>query len=184
MTEPVSPLSFLVSVDRLPQKGMPVKMLADEEQREALARTHGLASVESFSAELLVQRWKRDGVRVNGNIRARVVQTCVVTLDPFESLIDEPVSALFVPEGSRLARDETDGGEIVVDVEADDLPETFRGGRVDVGALAEEFFALAIDLYPRRPGAELPQDLPEGDEDGPDGEGPLSAGLRKLAGRR
>ena len=49
-----SPVSFLANAARLPQKGMPVILTADQRQREALAAEHGLLSVESWRADLLV----------------------------------------------------------------------------------------------------------------------------------
>ena len=52
-------------------------------------------------------------------------------------------------------RRSTSGGEIVLDADGPDGPETFAGDTIDVGALAEEFFALAIDPYPRKPGVDL-----------------------------
>ena len=47
-----------------------------------------------------------------------------------------------------------------------DSPETFSGDTIDVGALAEEFFELAIDPYPRKPGVslEVTGDAAESDE--------------------
>jgi len=47
------------------------------------------------------------------------------------------------------------GGEILIDAEGPDSPETFSGDTIDVGALAEQFFGLAIDPYPRKAGASL-----------------------------
>ena len=47
------------------------------------------------------------------------------------------------------------GGEILLDAEGPDSPETFSGDTIDVGALAEEFFGLAIDPYPRKQGVSL-----------------------------
>jgi uncharacterized metal-binding protein YceD (DUF177 family) len=174
-----SPVSFDVSVTRLPAKGMPVRIAADEDQRAALAAAHNLQAVESFEADLLVRAWKRDGVRVEGTVSADVVQTCVVTLEPLHAHVEAPVSAVFVPEGSPLARADHEGGEIVVDAEADDLPETFTGGRIDAGALAEEFLALSLDPYPRKPGVALEAvAVEEPEEEKP--AGPLSEALRKL----
>lgn len=182
MTEDRSPVSFPVSVTRLPAKGMPVHIAADGEQRAALAAAHDLQAVGSFEADLLVRAWKRDGVRIEGTISADVVQTCVVTLEPLPAHIEAPVSALFVPEGSPLARADRAGGEIVVDAEAEDLPETFTGGRIDAGALAEEFLALSLDPYPRKPGVEIETNQGNGPE-GEEAAGPLSEALRKYRAR-
>lgn len=160
-----SPVSFDVNIARLPQKGMPVRIEANAEQRAALAAAHGLESVESYVADLQVTAWKRHGVRVSGSIRAKITQTCVVTLEPLDAVIDEDVEGLFLPDNSKLGRQgfET-GGEIVIDVDGDDAPETFSGDHIDVGALSEEFFGLAIDPYPRKPGADVPARQETADE--------------------
>jgi hypothetical protein len=79
-----------------------------------------------------------------------------VTLDPIESRISEEVSAVYLPEDSKLGREGFQGGgEILIDADGPDSPETFAGDIIDVGALAEEFFELAIDPYPRKPGSGL-----------------------------
>jgi hypothetical protein len=168
--EAVSPVSFIARVARLPKKGMPVTIEATEAQRERLAAAHGLESVERFVAELLVAPWKRNGIRVDGRVEADITQTCVVSLEPLAAHIDEPVSAIFLPEDSRLGREGFgEGGEIVLSVDGPDSPETFDGESIDVGALAEEFFGLAIDPYPRKPGAESPAVLSGDDDDAHEG---------------
>lgn len=174
-----SPVSFTASVTRLPQKGMPVTIDADARQRKALAAAHGLLSVERFHAELLVAPWKRNGVRVSGRVEADVTQECVVTLDPLQARIDEAVEGLFLPEDSKLGRlGFEEGGEIHIATEGPDSPETFSGDTIDVGALAEEFFGLGIDPYPRKPGATLASD--GGSEAESQAEGPLQEKLRQL----
>ncbi len=160
-----SPVSFDVHVARLPRVGMPVLIEADEAQRERLAHIHDLESVESFRADLLVTPWKRNGVKVAGRVSAAITQACVVTLEPIVAKIDEAFSATYLPEDSKLGREGFgQGGEILIDVDGPDSPETFAGDRIDVGALAEEFFGLAIDPYPRRSDAAIAvSDEPETD---------------------
>ena len=100
--------------------------------------------------------WKRNGVKVSGRVEADITQACIVTLDPVAAHIDEPVEALFLPEQSKLGRQGFEGGgEIVLDADGPDSPETFSGDTIDVGALAEQFFGLAIDPYPRKAGVSL-----------------------------
>lgn len=173
-----TPISHEVNVHRLARKGMTVSIKADEAERGALAEEHDLLSVERFAAELTVRPWKADGVRITGTVEADITQSCVVTLEPVSSHIEEDVSATLVPEGSRLARNEVEGGEFVLDAEGPDMPDTFHGSIIDVGALAVEFFTLGIDPYPRRPGAVM--EAAEQHEDAPKEAGPLYEGLRKL----
>jgi hypothetical protein len=177
-----SPVSFDVSALRLPRKGMPVAIDADERQRSALAEAHALLSVDSFRAELLVTPWKGDGVRVSGRVAGAIVQSCVVTLDPVPATVDEAVEALFIPESSPLARRMSDpSDEILVDPDGPDAPELFSGDTIDVGALAEEFFALGIDPYPRSGGAVGGVVHADGDDD-PSPPSPFAA-LGKLKQR-
>jgi hypothetical protein len=151
-----SPVSFPAHVARLPQKGLPVLIAADEAQRLALAAEYDLLSVENYRAELLVAPWKRHGVKVTGRVEADITQACVVTLDPVAAHIDEEVEGLFLPDDSKLGRLGFEGGgEILLAAEGPDSPETFHGDTIDVGALAEQFFGMAIDPYPRKPGASL-----------------------------
>ena len=160
MTEPHaefsrSPISRTVTVSTLPTTGFPVRIDASEAERGELAVAHGLSSVESFHADLELKRWRKDGVRIRGTIRAKIVQECIVTLVPVVSDLDIPVDAVFLPEDSPLRRPVDEDGALIVDPEGPDIPETFEGGSIDAGAIAEEFFELAIDPYPRAPGAEL-----------------------------
>ncbi len=156
LVETRSPVSFPANVARLPQKGLPVVVDADEAQRAALAEAHGLLSVERYRADLLVTKWKRNGVKVSGRVEADITQACIVSLEPVEAKIDEEVEAVFLPEDSKLGREGFHaGGEILLDAEGPDAPETFSGDSIDVGALAEEFFGLAIDPYPRKSGVSV-----------------------------
>jgi uncharacterized metal-binding protein YceD (DUF177 family) len=93
-------------------------------------------------------------VEVEGRVVADIVQTCVVSLVEVEERIDEPFSVRFVPPGSPEAP--RPGVEAVVRADEPDPPEILAGPTIDVGALAEEHFVLAIDPYPRAPGASLP----------------------------
>ena len=174
-----SPVSFAVNVAHLPQKGLPVSLEADAAQRAALAAEHGLLSVEDYRADLLVTSWKRNGVKVSGRVEADITQECVVTLEPVAAHIDEAVEAVFLPQDSKLGRlGFESGGEIMLDAEGPDSPETFSGDTIDVGALAEQFFALAIDPYPRKPGAAL-----DAAQEGEEVESEFQKKLRSLLGK-
>jgi hypothetical protein len=167
MLDEKSPISFVVDTRRLPQKGFPLVIELNEAERVALAKAHELVSVDAFRAELLVRDWKKTGVTVTGNVEASITQECIVTLEPVHNAISESIEAVFVPEGSELARTPMTDGEIFLQADGPDGPETFNGHSIDVGALAEEFFGLGIDPYPRKAGAALPTDSTGNDETSP-----------------
>ena len=120
---------------------------------------------KSWRAELLVEPWKRNGVKVSGEVEADITQQCVVTLEPIEARISEEVSGLYFSRGfqARPARLSC-GGEVQLDAEGPDSPETFSGETIDVGALAEEFFGAghrslsAQAKAPRSPQPATPDD--------------------------
>jgi uncharacterized metal-binding protein YceD (DUF177 family) len=149
-------ISHRVSVARLPQAGMPVILKADEKELRRLAKAFDLIDVSSFTAEMLVKKWRKDGVKITGIVKADITQSCVVTLEPLKANVSNDIDAVFVPENSKLSRPQISGeGEIIIDFDGPDLPETFSGDTIDVGALAEEMFGLAIDPYPRKEGIDF-----------------------------
>lgn len=154
------PFSYLVKVGHISANAVTVKLEADTSELAALAEFWQVDAVKKLTSELQISRWKKDGVRLRGWVEAELVQSCVVTLEPVESLIREDVDQIFVPEGSRLARLVLDErGEMVLDPEGDDVPETFSGDSVDVGAAICETVALAIDPYPRKPGVHFDEHI-------------------------
>lgn len=159
-------LTFPVSVAHVSGKGLAVKIEANEKELAQLAKNHELLSVRSFTADLQIIQWKKDGLKVRGHIDAQIVQACIATLEPLEATISEDVDSVFVPENSRLARIRLDeSGEMLIDAEGPDMPETFSGDVLDVGAVAEEFFELAIDPYPRKSEAEYIEIIEDEEEE-------------------
>jgi uncharacterized metal-binding protein YceD (DUF177 family) len=148
------PFSYRIKVGHVSHNALEVRVEADERERKALAKLWDILGVEALTAELKVRRWKKDGVKVMGTVHAEVTQACVVTLDPVAEVIDEEIDEIFVPEGSALARiPANDAGEIVVDPDGPDLPESFTGDEIDVGAFVAEMAAMALNPYPRKPDA-------------------------------
>jgi uncharacterized metal-binding protein YceD (DUF177 family) len=153
------PWSVPVVVDQIPDTGLHRDIEADRAVREAMAEVAGLREILSASASLDVTPASGGRFHVTGHVRARVGQTCVVSLDPIENDIDEPVDLIFappeqIPELSALV-DETAES----DVEIPDPPEPIENGVIDLGRLATDALFLAIDPYPRRP--DVVFDLPE-----------------------
>jgi hypothetical protein len=123
---------------------------ADRPVREAMAELAGLREVLSANASLDVTPKGGGRFHVGGRVRARVGQTCVVTLDPIENDIDEEVDLIFappeqIPQMADLV-DETAEGV----VEIPDPPEPIVNGIIDLGRLATDALFLGVDPYPRR----------------------------------
>ena len=150
-----SPISRVIRAGALPKDGLNVAIDADRSQCDTLARDHGLYNVGFLEARLSVGPRKRAGARVRGRVRAQITQQCVVTLEPIGSVIEEEIDLMLLPEHNAPAKPEPVAREVIFDPDSEDDPETFRHGKIDVGAIAEEFFTLAIEPYPRSDDAVL-----------------------------
>lgn len=147
-----------INVRTLPRKGRVEEHAATEAEREEIAAEAGVASIERMTFRADVTPWRKGGVTVKGKIEGSLTQECVVTLDPVREEIDETFEARFVPEGSKLERPiEAPDGELVLDAEGEDMPETFAGDSIDLADVWLEFLVLALDPFPRKPGVELPE---------------------------
>ncbi|MCC8954037.1 DUF177 domain-containing protein [Bradyrhizobium sp. Pear77] len=168
------PWRVLVNVAQIPDTGLHREIVADEATRKAIAEVGELREVVSARAAFDLQP-KRDGsCHVTGRVWARVGQTCVVTLDPIENEIDEPIDVLFappeqIPEMADLVDDEQG------DEETPDPPEPIVGGFIDIGRLATDALFLGVDPYPRKADAVFEQEV-----EAPDPENHPFAALKAL----
>jgi Large ribosomal RNA subunit accumulation protein YceD len=147
------PWSVPVAVMQIPDTGLHRDFEADQVARETMAEVAGLREVLSASASLDVTPTNGGRVHVIGRVRARIGQTCVVTLEPIENEIDEPIDLVFappeqIPDLSDLVDEAAES-----DTEIPDPPEPIINGVIDLGRLATDALFLAVDPYPRRPDA-------------------------------
>jgi uncharacterized metal-binding protein YceD (DUF177 family) len=159
----------------LPAAGRTLEIDATPAERRAIAAAYGVKDIESFQARLTLQPRADGGARLSGRLKARLTQTCVVSLRPVAAVIDEEFTRTFLPaariepmeperRGGRKAR-----AELVFDLE-DEPPEPLHGEAIDLAAVLLEEFALALDPYPRHPEAILEGATEAGDrrrEDSP-----------------
>ncbi len=125
-------------------------LAASPELRTQIGRDLGLEDLQRLGAQIVVRPWL-DGMEIEGRVEAMVTRLCGVTLELFDVAIDEPLKVRIVPRGSPNAPQAE--GEIVVDVEAEDPPDEAAGDGVDPSAYVVEALALALDPFPRKPGA-------------------------------
>jgi uncharacterized metal-binding protein YceD (DUF177 family) len=145
-------LSIPISAQEIGSAGRELSFSADEGERADLAERFGLQKVLELKVQGKLTKRGNGDVLFRGDLKAKVVQTCVVTLDPVENMLDEPVRLRFVSE-ERIA--ET-AREVVVDPGEEEEIEPVAGEVMDLGPAVAEQFGVALDPYPRKPGAELP----------------------------
>jgi len=148
-----APWSVPVRRADVPETGRHFDLAADAAVRAAIARLAGVVEVPQLAASFDVTLQARGGLRVQGQVSAIVTQTCVITVEPIDNAIEEPVDLVFMPP-SAAARSAPIGGEATeVEVPAEDEPELLLGDTLDLGVIATEFLMLGIDPYPRKPDA-------------------------------
>jgi uncharacterized protein DUF177 involved in 23S rRNA accumulation len=153
MTDHADPWSVPVIVAQIPDTGVHREIEAGPAARNAMADISGLREILSASASLDLTPEKAGRVHVAGRVRARIGQTCVVSLDPIENNIDEAIDLIFappeqIPELADLVDEAAES-----DAEIPDPPEPIVNGVIDLGRLATDALFLAIDPYPRKPDA-------------------------------
>jgi hypothetical protein len=153
MADRTDPWSVPVIVAQIPEAGLHRDFEADPATRQAMAELAGLREVLIAHASLDVTPESGGRVHVTGRVHARIGQTCVVTLDPIENNIDEPIDLIFAPAEQipQLADLVDEAAES--DGEIPDPPEPITNGVIDLGRLATDALFLGVDPYPRRPDA-------------------------------
>lgn len=144
-------LSFHRFVRRadVPGAGHELLVEASSDECSHLAKVLDLPSIESFSANLTVSP-SQDGLYVVGHFTCALTYRCVHSLEPFAHNLSEPVERLFLP----ALPDEDETSELDVSPD-DEPPELMTSAGADVGLMLAEALSLAIDPYPRKPGAAL-----------------------------
>jgi hypothetical protein len=151
-----------------------VTIAADADERLRLARHVGVEAIEQLRADFALAREGTDGLHVKGELRATVRQICVISLDPFDSEVVEPIDVHFAPviptapaaQPARRYQPERHDDPSLDWLGAVDPPDPIIDGRIDLGELSAEFLVLGLSPYPRKPGVEF--SFGNGDQPGRD----------------
>ncbi len=135
---------------------------ATAEERAAIAAALDLVEMSALTAEFELRRDGRNMVVVEGRVKADIVQRCIVSLAPVPQRIEEPVLRRFLQDGPDAVRPREKAAEIRVDPSEEDPPENLAGPVLDLGPIVMEHFVMAIDPYPKAPGAYLPSEADAG----------------------
>jgi len=153
-----SEIERIVDLDRMGTSGTALEIAATDGERAALARRFGFLGLPAFAARVTVDRGPGGQVVVEGRLRGRIVQACILSLDRVTQELDEAFRVVFKRD---LAEErDPESGEAVLSAQAD-APEPLQGNLLDIGEIVAEQLSLAADPYPRRPGVKLEDVLPK-----------------------
>ncbi|HUF55439.1 MAG TPA: DUF177 domain-containing protein [Thermohalobaculum sp.] len=153
---PAPPLLHPVRVARLDPEGgeaNAVRLVPDAEARARIARFLDIERLDRLALTGALAP-VAGGWEFRGQLTAKAVQACRVTLAPLAETIDTPVRRRYLRDLPVPQEDERVLGEDDMD------PPEPLGAEIDLGQLAVETLALALDPWPRAEDAAL--EPPEG----------------------
>ena len=134
-----------------------MRVEANPDERQQLALLLSLSKIHILKADVEITPWRKQGVKVAGVVKAHLEQKCVVTLEDFDSHVEESFERFYL-RGNAPGHS---GKIITIDPMEDDVPEQIDGNTIDAGVLITESLSLALDPYPKKPGAVFEQSEPQ-----------------------
>lgn len=124
------------------------EIAASSEECRALAARFGVEAISGLAARITLTKLESGRrIRLEGRFSTDVVQSCVVTLDPLASHLDDSFSLIFDADANPER-------EILVSLDGDDPPEPLVDGIIDMGEAVAEHLGLALEAYPWAPKAD------------------------------
>ena len=143
------PFSRPLRIDEI-RDGASGSIEATAPEMAAIAKLLELRGLEDLAMTYRLLHAGAGRLRLKGELKAKVTQTCVVSLEPVQSEIDVPVEAEFWPAEMIAAHEESEeehGGAPLAD-----WPEPIKDGRIDLGPIMYETLATSLDPYPKKEG--------------------------------
>lgn len=143
----------------------------DGAARATIAAELGLQGLPRLSFSGHVRSCGQEDWQLEGVLRASVTQSCVITLKPVRSVIEQPVQRIFTP---HLRQPDSPDAEML-----DDSLEPL-GPFIDISAIMIEELMLVLPEYPRAEGAGFAPDQPQAGDDALQDSRKPFAGLDRL----
>lgn len=132
-------------------KAAPVEraLAIDAADLRGVADRLDLPDLSSLTGNVKVRLTSPTNIEVSGNLHARLTQICSVTLEPFETTVEEPFVQVFTTDPAVAAAD--------VEDPLDDAswPELLDEDSLDLTEFLIQQLALSLDPHPRAPGVAL-----------------------------
>src|SRR5215203_7075865 len=94
-TNKKSEIERFVDLDRMGPSGAALEIAPSDNERAALAKRFGFLGLPAFSARVTIDRRPGGRVVVEGRLRGKIVQACILTLDPVTQDLDETFRIVF-----------------------------------------------------------------------------------------
>jgi len=162
-----SELFFPCRADSVSSNGRNIHIKAEESQLQAVAERIEVQAVKSLDADVRVELQNGGHILyISGKFKADILQECVVTGDPIESVIEDNFEAWYADHDKAVpfirakhqVQSVIEGDEIQMLEEKDD-PEPLVDGQVDLGEVVLQFLSLSVNPYPRKVAANETEEI-------------------------
>jgi hypothetical protein len=126
------------------------KIAATSAEMASIARLLDLVGLDGLTLDYRLRHGAGGRIHLAGQLKARATQTCVVSLEPVEAVIDAPVESEFWP--APLIENLEKKGEEPGQSGLLDWPDAITDETIDLGPIIYETLATSLDPYPKRPG--------------------------------
>lgn len=138
--------AFRVDIGELPAGGRVYEVEAGAAERDAIARRLGAPALNRLRG-VFALRATKGGLVLEGRLDAALTRECVVSLEPFEEVLEEDFRIVF----ARAAGPAGEDGALLVE---EDTPEPLEEDSLDLAEILVQQLSLAMAPHPRKPGAE------------------------------
>lgn len=130
---------------RLPAGGEIHRIAAKPDERAGLAKRFDLLALDRLEAKVKLTPMAGGYYRLAAEFEADLRQACTVTQEPVPARVAESFTLTYGPV--------EDSGEISLDGDTEPV-EPLEDGMIDIGETVAQQLSLALDPFPRAPGAE------------------------------
>lgn len=153
-----------VAISTIPRNGYQATLTLNDDEKAAICQFYNLLDVLRFEAEMTLTKRTTTKFVVEGRLKAKVHQPCVVSHAAVETVIDEEINLVLLPEDEfdRFIERKDEDGSLIISLE-DDIPDTYQGDKIELGVLVLEHLALGLNPYPQAEGAALAEGADDGE---------------------
>lgn len=145
---PSPELSQIIKLSDIGGAALTGKIIANEDQRQALAKRFDLPSIELITANYRLKA-NEHKITFTGDILSELHQACAISGQPFPVHIAEKFNINFVEKTDVPPSEE----EVELASEDCDIIE-YEATQIDLGEAIAQTLYLALDPYPRGPDAD------------------------------
>lgn len=140
--------SRMVNVADIPSTGQGFAAKASLDECAAICTRFDLSAVKCFEISGIIKPHGKQRYQLEAKLVAEIVQTCVITLDPIETAIEQAFKLALTSQEASL-QENTEEVDLF-DPNEEDPPLLFNEDKIDYGECAVQYFSDCLEIYPRK----------------------------------